>query len=181
MDEKQESKDEAAETAQDLRTLESKLSDAVEAAKESLEDSVDDLSDKVDQSNIATTAAVNKAKSDTTATLNKAKSDTDAALDKSKKDAATASAALEKKISGSVTDKLKSFEGTEVALTSLKRTYHSNPKIPVYRVARFFTYDHQFSWNDQNEREGYGGKHPSEWTDGNAKAYQMQSDVKYLQ
>merc|ERR1719345_602572 len=140
MDEKQESKDEAAETAQDLRTLESKLSDAVGAAKESLEDSVDDLSDKVDQSNIATTAAVNKAKSDTTAALNK-----------SKKDAATASAALEKKISGSVTDKLKSFEGTEVALTSLKRTYHSNPKIPVYRVARFFTHHPNFGWFDNNE------------------------------
>merc|ERR1719345_173348 len=151
MDEKQESKDEAAETAQDLRTLESKLSDAVEAAKESLEDSVDDLSDKVDQSNMATTAAVNKAKSDTTAALNKAKSDTDKALSKSRSDAATANALLEKKISGSVTDKLKPFEGTEVALTSLKRTYHSNPKIPVYRVARFFTHHPNFGWFDGND------------------------------
>jgi len=146
-----------------------------------LEDSVDDLSDKVDKSNTATTAAVDKAKSDTTAALNQAKSDTDTALDKSKSDAATANAALEKKISGSVTDKLKPFEGTEVALTSLKRTYHSNPKIPVYRVARFFTHHPNFGWFDSNDNRLYGGKHPSEWTDGNAKAYQMQSDVKYLQ
>jgi len=181
MDEKQESKDEAAETAQDLRTLESKLSDAVEAAKESLEDSVDDLSDKVDQSNIATTAAVNKAKSDTTAALNKAKSDTDAALDKSKKDAATASAALEKKISGSVTDKLKSFEGTEVALTSLKKSYHGNPKIPVYRVAKFKTHHGNFGWFDGNDAQGFGGIHPSQWTDGNYRCDQMNADVKYLQ
>merc|ERR1719345_167402 len=181
MDEKQESKDEAAETAQDLRTLESKLSDAVEAAKDSLDDSVDDLKDKVDKSNTATTAAVNKAKSDTTAALNKAKSDTDKALSKSRSDAATANALLEKKISGSVTDKLKPFEGTEVALTSLKRTYHSNPKIPVYRVARFFTHHPQFSWFDNNDPSGYGGVNPSTWTDGNARADMMNADVKYLQ
>merc|ERR1712166_1361744 len=161
--------------------LETKLTDAVDAAKVALEDSVDDLSDKVDQSKSDTTAALDKANTDTAAALDKSKKETTAALDQSKKDAATANAALEKKISGSVTDKLKPFEGTEVALTSLKRTYHSNPKIPVYRVARFKTHQGNFGWFDSNANNGYGGVHPSQWTDGNARADQMNADVKYLQ
>merc|ERR1712166_434360 len=135
----------------------------------------------LNKANTDTTAALKKANTDTTAALDKSKKETTAALDQSKKDAATANAALEKKISGSVTDKLKSFEGTEVALTSLKRTYHSNPKIPVYRVARFFTHHPNFGWFDGNDNKMYGGVHPSDWTDGNARADRMNADVKYLQ
>jgi len=131
---------------------------------------VDDLSDKVDQS-----------KSDTTAALKRAASDTASALEKAKLEAAIANAALEKKISGSVTDKLKPFEGTEVALTSLKRTYHSNPKIPVYRVARFHTYQVNFGWFDENSQSSYGGVAPQVWTDNNGRADMMSANVNYMQ
>merc|ERR1719272_2449801 len=157
------------------------LDEKVDAAKEALEDSVDDLSDKVDKSNTDTTAALKKANTDTTAALEKSKKETTAALDQSKKDAAIANAALEKKISGSVTDKLKPFEGTEVALTSLKKSYHGNPKIPVYRVAKFKTHHGNFGWFDGNDAQGFGGIHPSQWTDGNYRCDQMNADVKYLQ
>merc|ERR1712166_967191 len=164
VDQKQESEDRAAATAKDLQDLEKKLSDAEEA----LEDSVDDLSDKVDQ-----------AKSDTTAALNQAKSDTDAALEKSKKDAAATNVVLKKSLTDAVDEKLKPIAGAEKAIAALKTTRYNNPKIPVFRVATFHTYN-QRRWHDGNRGNAFGGIAPSDWTDGSRRADQMSNDFKYL-
>merc|ERR1712166_1303702 len=155
VDQKQESEDRAAATAKDLQDLEKKLSDAEEA----LEDSVDDLSDKVDQ-----------AKSDTTAALNQAKSDTDAALEKSKKDATATNVVLKKSLTDAVDEKLKPIAGAEKAIAALKTTRYNNPKIPVFRVAVWSTYSQASSWLDGNRPNGFGGNHPSGWSDGSDRA-----------
>jgi len=164
VDQKQESEDRAAATAKDLQDLEKKLSDAEEA----LEDSVDDLSDKVDQ-----------AKSDTTAALNQAKSDTDVALDQAKKDAAATNVVLKKSLTDAVDEKLKPIAGAEKAIAALKTTRYNNPKIPVFRVAEWHTYNQRF-WHDGNTGNAFGGIRPSDWTDGSRRADQMSNDFKYL-
>jgi len=156
--------DSAAATAKDLQDLEKKLSDA----KAALEDSVDDLSDKVDQ-----------AKSDTAAALNQAKSDTDAALDQAKKDAAATNVVLKKSLTDAVDEKLKPIAGAEKAIAALKTTRYNNPKIPVFRVATFHTYNQRF-WHDGNRGNAFGGVAPSDWTDGSRRADQMSNDFKYL-
>jgi len=148
-------------------------------AEEALEDSVDDLSDKVDQAKSDTTTALNQAKSDTDAALAQAKSDTDAALDKSEKDAAASEVVLKKSLIDAVDDKLKPIAGAEKAIAALKTTRYNNPKIPVFRITKFHTYNQRF-WHDGNRGNAFGGVRPNQWTDGSYRADQMSNDFKYL-
>ena len=150
--------------------LETKLTQGMEANKNALDQTVGDLSDKVDQSAAATTAALDKSKKDTTA-----------ALDKSKKDAATANTVFKKTITDSIDSKLKPFSGAEKAIASLKNTHYGDSSIPVYRYVFFHTYLAQRMWFDGNRANGFGGIHPSYWTDNNYRADQMSNDFKYLQ
>eukprot|EP00039_Didymoeca_costata_P001594 m.53590 g.53590 ORF g.53590 m.53590 type:complete len:436 (+) comp10873_c0_seq3:86-1393(+) len=73
-------------------------------------------------------------------------------------------------------------DSTKNVLASLSNTYLGDPKIPVYRVAWFQTYNNgPVGWFDQNRNRGFGGVSPHDWTDGNARADRIGTDVKYLQ
>eukprot|EP00039_Didymoeca_costata_P001592 m.53576 g.53576 ORF g.53576 m.53576 type:complete len:436 (+) comp10873_c0_seq1:86-1393(+) len=73
-------------------------------------------------------------------------------------------------------------DSTKNVLASLSNTYLGDPKIPVYRVAWFQTYNNgPVGWFDQNRNRGFGGVSPHDWTDGNARADRLGNDFKYLQ
>lgn len=50
----------------------------------------------------------------------------------------------------------------------------------TYRWAQWSTYCQWSGWMADNRTELYGGIHPSNWTDGNARAYQMSSNSDIL-
>jgi len=50
----------------------------------------------------------------------------------------------------------------------------------TYRWAVWSSYNQPQGWFTDNRPELFGGKHPSEWGDGNAMAHQMSSDTKVL-
>jgi len=133
--------------------LETKLTNGLNAAS----DQVDDLGDKVD----------------------KTVTDTAASIDQFKQDAAATNVALEKSLSETVDEKLKPIAGAEKAIAALKTTRYANPKIPVFRVAEWHTYNQRF-WHDGNRGNAFGGVAPSQWTDGSYRADQMNNDFKYL-
>jgi len=66
-------------------------------------------------------------------------------------------------------------------MNRLKLTYLSNTKIPVFRWNWWHTHQHSAtSWFDGNNPRGFGGVHPSSWTDGNHRAWDMNNDIKYI-
>jgi len=179
----------AAATAKDLQgKLDAKsdeldrksreLADAFDDKSKAIDQTVADLESKVDDSVKSTDKQLTDAKKATDTQLNDAKKTTDKQLADAKTEAKENMDALAKKIGESVDTKLK--PGSKV-IASLANTYHSNPKIPVFRVGKWHTYSNHYSWLDGNRPNGYGGIHPSTWTDGRAKADQMSNDFKYLQ
>jgi len=100
------------------------------------------------------------------------------ATEKSISDSATESALLVTNMGKFVN---KSLDGTGALFDALKLTHFANKQIPVWRRCIFDTHSSQTSWVDENADSGYGGVNPSTWTDGNAVAWNMHSDVKYLQ
>eukprot|EP00039_Didymoeca_costata_P001593 m.53584 g.53584 ORF g.53584 m.53584 type:complete len:411 (+) comp10873_c0_seq2:77-1309(+) len=103
--------------------------------------------------------------------------------DKLKADIEAQAAEVTKTLTKDLTDMSGDLpsNGAELA-ARLKLTYVGNPKIPVYRVAWFQTYNNgPVGWFDQNRNRGFGGVTPHDWTDGNARADRIGTDVKYLQ
>jgi hypothetical protein len=161
--------------------LKEELNGLVNDVKSSLEGSIQSLTNTVDQAATDNQNKFNKFDQD----QKKANADFSKSIDDKNK---ALESSLTKKmddklkqVEGTVDTKLKPFEGTEVALTSLKNTFHSNPKIPVFRWTHFHTYSNRYGWVDGNRNQGYGGVHPSQWTDGNYRADHMANDFKYLQ
>lgn len=105
-----------------------------------------------------------------------------ASVDKTIKDLNAKVAADVKKAKDEInTDVQKTLKGTDVIMASLKRTYHSDGTIPVFRWQKWSSYNNcGIGWFDGNSDEGFGGVHPSHWTDSNYRAYQMKNDFKYL-
>ena len=130
-----------------------------------------------------------KTKDDLTATTQKAATDNKNAFDAATKKNAESFTALSKKVTDdlvkakkdigdSVDTKLK---GTDTVLAALKLTHYGNPSVPVFRWQKFHTHQGSgISWFDQNSANGYGGIHPSQWTDGNYHCNRMANDFKYL-
>merc|ERR1719230_1788349 len=108
--------------------LETKLTQKVDDAKESLDNNIVDLQDKVDTS----------------------ASDVAKALDDFRKNATATTQALSRDIVATVDTKLKPFEGTDKVLANLKNSYLSDPKIPVYRIGKWWSYNPRVSWFDSN-------------------------------
>lgn len=50
----------------------------------------------------------------------------------------------------------------------------------TYRWAMWSSYNQWNGWMMGNRSELFGGRHPSQWTDGNAMAYQVSSNSDYL-
>merc|ERR550514_1662663 len=138
------------------------------------------------------TATNNKLKSDTenainaqTAAANKLQSDVDKKLEDELEsvtsDLNTQLNTVKSDIAKSVDDKLKPISSSTTVLNALKLTYYSNAKIPVFRWQMWNTHHHGVSWIDENRNTGFGGIHPSQWTDGRYRAFQMADDFKYMQ
>merc|ERR1719230_1802680 len=138
----------SAELDEKSTELETKLTQKVDDAKESLDNNIVDLQDKVDTS----------------------ASDVAKALDDFRKNATATTQALSRDIVATVDTKLKPFEGTDKVLANLKNSYLSDPKIPVYRIGKWWSYNPRVSWFDSNSPDMFGGVNPSRWSDGNARA-----------
>jgi hypothetical protein len=65
-------------------------------------------------------------------------------------------------------------------VASLSTTHYLDHSVPYCRWNMWQTHQHRSSWYVGNNNEQYGGIHPSQWTDGNAVAWSMQNDFKYL-
>jgi hypothetical protein len=87
-------------------------------------------------------------------------------LEEQKEATETATKASEKKL----TDFLSEYGSL---LNNLKSTSFSDPKVPVFRMAKFHTYSWGSPWMDNNNAEMFGGVNPSTWSDGNGKAQDM--------
>jgi len=171
--------------ADTIKALEDQLketSDALESAldekSKAIDRTVTDLKSEVDTSVAATDKQLADAKKATDKQLADSKTATDKQLADAKKESKSNMDALEKKIGESVDTKLKP---SSKVLASLANTYHSNPKIPVFRIAKFHTYHNSYGWLDGNRDSGYGGIHPSQWSNGEYRVDQMNNDFKYLQ
>jgi hypothetical protein len=77
---------------------------------------------------------------------------------------------LEKDLLEEVDEKLK--PSTDL-IAKLKKTWIGDSKAPVFRVAKFHTYNWGSPWMDNNNPKFFGGVHPSQWSDGNARAIDM--------
>jgi len=148
----------SAELDEKSTELETKLTQKVDDAKESLDNNIVDLQDKVDTS----------------------ASDVAKALDDFRKNATATTQALSRDIVATVDTKLKPFEGTDKVLANLKNSYLSDPKIPVYRIGKWWSYNPRVSWFDSNSPDMFGGVNPSRWSDGNARADMMANNWKQL-
>lgn len=63
----------------------------------------------------------------------------------------------------------------------LSKTHYMDRKQVVYHWNEWSVYNGCcVGWFDNNNPRGFGGKHPSEWGDGNAYAHQMNSQIKYI-
>jgi len=80
-----------------------------------------------------------------------------------------------------VTDKLKPIASNFDLLDRMQLTHYGNPKVPVFRWNTWHTHQANFGWMDGNNPRSFGGHHPSSWTDGNARAKDMNGDLKYMQ
>ena len=87
---------------------------------------------------------------------------------------------LPDQVSASVDDALKPLAAAVTIIDRIKLTYQADPKVPVYRWNHWWTYDQSFSWYDGNDPRSFGGVHPSQWTNGNHRAWDMNKDWKYL-
>jgi len=162
-----------------LKETSEALEDALDEKSQAIDQTVAGLESKVDDSVAATDQQLADAKTATDKQLADAKTATDKQLADAKTESKANMDALKKEIGESVDSKLKP---SSKVLASLANTYHSNPKIPVFRVGKWHTYANAWgNWLDGNRANGYGGVNPSEWTDGNARADQMSNDFKYLQ
>jgi len=165
-------------SAQDTKDALDAATDTQGKALDGLRGDMGQLETKVDNSVSATNKQLDDVKTATDKQLDNAKTATDKQLADAKKESKANMDALAKKIGESVDTKLKP---SSKVLASLATTYHSNPKIPVFRVGKWHTYSNRYGWLDGNRPSGYGGVHPSQWTDGNHRADQMTNDFKYLQ
>jgi len=165
LDAKSEELDEkSSELERKSSELETQLTKGLDTAKKALDAQVQDLDDKLD---------------DLEDKVDKSVTDADASIEKFKKDAAATNVVLKKSLTDAVDEKLKPIAGAEKAIAALKTTRYNNPKIPVFRVAEWHTYNQRF-WHDGNTGNAFGGIRPSDWTDGSRRADQMSNDFKYL-
>jgi hypothetical protein len=67
----------------------------------------------------------------------------------------------------------KKITSTIAITNKLQTTYLSNPKIPVFKMAKFHTYSWGSPWMDNNNRNYFGMIHPSTWSDGNGMVSNM--------
>jgi len=61
-----------------------------------------------------------------------------------------------------------------------EKTPFMNFKLPVYRWAVWSSYAQNYGWYMNNNNAMFGGVHPSQWGDGNGRAYQMSSNKDIL-
>merc|ERR1712072_536753 len=67
------------------------------------------------------------------------------------------------------------------AVNKLTTTHFNDKKAIVYRWNEWHTYNNCcVGWFDGNNPRGFGGRHPSQWGDGNALAHDMHPDMKYM-
>jgi len=68
-----------------------------------------------------------------------------------------------------------------LAVNKLTTTHFNDKKAIVYRWNEWHTYNNCcVGWFDGNNPRGFGGRHPSQWGDGNALAHDMHPDMKYM-
>lgn len=71
------------------------------------------------------------------------------------------------------------YDGEKMQWCDSKR-WISFDKGATYRWAQWSTYDQNYGWMADNRAEMFGGVKPHDWTDGNARAYQMSSNSDVL-
>jgi hypothetical protein len=168
------------------------VSDAVDEAMSS-NTVITDLIQQQSQVKVDILKDVNKIVSDsqqeTTVTLDakialidKKIADADAAMKKLIEDQTAAGKEVSEKLQDQL-DKIVDESGIEKAKGTLDRialTYLSDPKIPVFRYNQVSMYMWNYGWAASNENSGYGGVHPSQWSQNHQGANDMQADFKYL-
>jgi len=89
--------------------------------------------------------------------------------------------ALPDVVAATVAEQLKPIDAHLGIISRIETTYLANPKVPVFRWNWWHTHQHSAtSWFDGNNGRGYGGVKPGDWTDGNKRAWDMQTDIKYI-
>jgi len=67
------------------------------------------------------------------------------------------------------------------AVQKLTTTHFNDKKAVVYRWNEWHTYNNCcVGWFDGNNPRGFGGRHPSQWGDGNALAHDMHPSMRYM-
>jgi len=92
-----------------------------------------------------------------------------AKMKKDVKDAADASKGL---------DGLK--DNVDKLMAEFQKTPFMDHRLPVYRWAVWSSYSQHHGWYMNNDRNMFAGVHPSQWGDGNGRAYQMSSSKDVL-
>lgn len=81
-----------------------------------------------------------------------------------------------------IADRVESYQGAIGNIVdSLKLTHYMDKKAPVYRWNLWHTYNYCcLGWYDGNNPRSFGGVHPSQWGDGNARADMIHPEMKYM-
>jgi hypothetical protein len=67
------------------------------------------------------------------------------------------------------------------AVSKLTTTHFNDKQAIVYRWNEWHTYNNCcVGWFDGNNPRGFGGRHPSQWGDGNALAHDMHPSMRYM-
>merc|ERR1719181_2035930 len=72
-----------------------------------------------------------------------------------------------------------STKGKTIA-DALSVTHYGDGKAPVMRYHIWHGYVNHIGWMQHNQHQGFGGRHPSDWVDGNTWAHDMSEDLKYI-
>jgi len=65
--------------------------------------------------------------------------------------------------------------------TAMGNTHYLHPEIPVYRWHMYHVYSNNgVGWFDGNNPRFFGGRHPSQWGDGNTNVWDMHRDIRYM-
>jgi uncharacterized coiled-coil protein SlyX len=79
---------------------------------------------------------------------------------------------------GRLNSQMAPMAGLGVAMAN---THYLNPDIPVYRWHMYHVYSNNgVGWFDGNNPRFFGGRHPSQWGDGNTNVWDMHPDIRYM-
>jgi len=68
-----------------------------------------------------------------------------------------------------------------VMASAMANTHFMHPETPFYRWMMYHVYSNNgVGWFDGNNPRFFGGRHPSQWGDGNTNVWDMHSDIRYM-